>query len=162
MNPLVHSRHDGDVSLSIFITSETSSLVRDRGLVGSRSFVLFQADRFAGKKSVPGETCIKRRSVVRGRARAASLPGNLLVMLISTYKPFIIADEQLIRSCLSCLASANALWISLTRYGCCVHEAAYQSRLIGFFLFYLLSPSLLSSLRFTRDDKTCARRRRAF
>lgn len=27
----------------------------------------------------------------------ASLPGNLLVMLISAYKPFITADEQLIR-----------------------------------------------------------------
>lgn len=27
----------------------------------------------------------------------ASLPGNLLVMLISSYKPFIIVDEQLIR-----------------------------------------------------------------
>lgn len=50
--------------------------------------------REGGFRGESGRRGIKTSTVA---VNVASLPGNLLVMLISSYKPFIIADEQLIR-----------------------------------------------------------------
>lgn len=65
----------------------------------------------------------KRRTSSGWPARAvASLPGNLLVMLISTYKPFIIADEQLIR--------LPAPWPAVLMHSECLSITRRQHRVV--------------------------------
>lgn len=84
----------------IFI-AETSPLASERA--GSESFcsTSFQLARSLGfaRGRVPGEGGRERSGIKMSivAVNVASLPGNLLVMLISSYKPFIIVDEQLIR-----------------------------------------------------------------
>lgn len=59
----------------------------------SSSLVPWDSRARSGGETVPGG----HKDRAAWPSNVASLPGNLLVMLISTYKPFIIVDEQLIR-----------------------------------------------------------------
>lgn len=64
----------------------------------------------------------------------ASLPGNLLVMLISAYKPFITADEQLIRLPAPWPAALmHSECLSITRR----HERCPQGRLTVHHRFFV-------------------------
>lgn len=85
--------HRGNVARSL-ARGRALRFVRFSRLVPARSFRGILAEGGGGTAGLGGH---KETSAVVAVKNVVSLPGNLLVMLISTHKPFITADEQLIR-----------------------------------------------------------------